>query len=106
MADHGGGGEGGGGAGGLWMYHRDGGAGIPLVSGATPGAPRQPQWPSVSRDGKYVYFFADAAQATVSGRNDVLQGSKQLYRFDRHTGAITEVTSGVSVQQHQGSSGG
>ena len=101
------GGAGGGGNGsGLWMYHRDGGTGIPLVTAATPGAPRQPEWPAVSRDGKYIYFFADAAQATVSGRNDVLQGSKQLYRFDRRTGRISEITAGVSVQQHQGSSGG
>ena len=100
-----GGGEGGNG-GGLWMYHRDGGSGVPLVAATIPGAPRQPEWPAPSRDGKYVYFFADAPQATVSGRNDVLQGSKQLYRLNRKTGQFSEVTAGVAVQQHQGSSGG
>ncbi len=101
-----GGGGGGGSRNGLWMYHRSGGTGIPVVTAAVAGAPRQPEWPSVSRDGRSIYFFADAEQQTVSGRNDVVQGSKQLYRFDRATGQISEVTAGVAVQQHQGSSGG
>lgn len=90
---------------GIWMYAVSGGTGMPVVAGG-PGVPRQAEWPSPSRDGRYLYFFGDAFQQTVSGPNDVVQGSKQLYRQDRRSGEITEVTAGVAVQQHQGSSGG
>src|SRR4051794_4793591 len=59
-----GGGEGGAPAGGIWMYHKDGGQGVQLVgstagrggAGGGGGANASPQWPTVSGDGKYLYY--------------------------------------------------
>jgi len=95
----GGGGEGGGG-GGLWMYAKDGGSGMPLVTQG------RPEFPSLSRDGKYLYYQVSITDAIVSGKNDVTQGSRQLRRLELATGRVLMVTEGVSEQQYQGSSGG
>jgi len=91
---------GGGGGGGLWMYHKDGGAGVQLVSEGGP------QFPSLSADGKYLYYQVSVSQGIVSGRNDVTQGSRQLRRMELATGRVLMVTEGVSESQYQGSSGG
>ncbi len=58
----GGAGEGGAPAGGIWMYHKDGGQGTQIVGAsggrgaAGGGANGAPQWPSLSSDGKYLYY--------------------------------------------------
>jgi Tol biopolymer transport system component len=95
---------GGGGSGaGIWMYGRDGGEGVELIGSAQRGA----DWPSVSPDGRFVFFHVNAATAgTWSGRADIMQGAKQIRRFDLTTGKVLEITSGESVQQGQSSSGG
>jgi Tol biopolymer transport system component len=103
-----GGGDGGGGTGsGIWMYHKDGGTGVQLVGagggrgGAGNGAPA---WPSVSRDGKYVYY-----QVTMSvADKEPLSGSLQLRRFAFKDGEIVDVTAGESSGAAAGrfSSGG
>src|SRR5687767_4807454 len=49
-------------AGGIWMYHRDGGDGVRLV---TDGGARNP---SLSPDGKYMYYQVNAGQG-----NDVVR---------------------------------
>jgi Tol biopolymer transport system component/imidazolonepropionase-like amidohydrolase len=96
----GGGGGGGGGGAGLWMYHKDGGTGVPLVTES------RPESPSLSRDGKYLYYQVAITEGIVSGKNDVTQGSRQLRRLELATGRVLMVTEGLSEQQYQGSSGG
>lgn len=104
-----GGGEGAPAPGGLWMYHRDGGQGAPLV--ATPAGGRggaggngPPSWPSVSTDGKYLYY-----QVTMTVESEqFLAGSIQLRRFDFKTGETVDITAGESSGAAAGrfSSGG
>ena len=100
-----------GGGGGLWMYHKDGGTGVELVAapagrgggggGVTEGAPT---WPSVSRDGKYLYY-----QVGMSvGDSEPLSGAQQLRRFEFKTGDIIDISAGESSGAAAGrmSSGG
>ena len=88
---------------GLWMYSRDGGEGVQLVGSDYSGA----QWPSFSPDGGSLYFhFRSAPPGLGSGRLDMTQGHKQIRRLDLETGRVDEITSGVTVQQGQTSSGG
>jgi len=103
-----GGGEGTPAPGGLWMYHKDGGQGAPLVAatgggrGAAGNGP--PSWPSVSSDGKYLYY-----QVTMSVEtNQLLAGSIQLRRFEFKTGETVDITAGESSGAAAGrfSSGG
>ena len=76
----GGQGGGGGGGGGLWMYHKDGGTGVPLVTEG------RPEFPSLSRDGRFLYYQVAITEGIVSGKNDVTQGSRQLRRLEIATG--------------------
>jgi len=91
-------GLGGGGAGsGLYMYHRDGGDGVSLVTDA--GA----QWPSVSPDGKYLYY-----QVRANGGSDPVRGRDQVRRFEFATGKTMDITAGTGdgAAAGRGSSGG
>jgi len=93
------------GGGGIWMYHKDGGTGVELLPGN-----RQPaSWPSLSRDGRYLYFQVlnqGASLAGYSGRNDFMGGAVQVRRMDIRTGEISAVSYGEQQQQVQASSGG
>ena len=93
------------GSSGIWMYHKDGGSGIELLPGQ-----RQPaSWPSLSRDGRFLYFQVTnqgATQAGYGGRNDFLGGSVQVRRMDIRTGDIAAISFGEQSQQLQTSSGG
>ncbi|MFN8582003.1 MAG: amidohydrolase family protein [Gemmatimonadaceae bacterium] len=99
------GGQPGGGGSGIWMYHRDGGSGVELLPSS-----RQPaSWPSLSRDGRYLYFQVTnqgALQAGYSGRGDFLSGAVQVRRMDLRSGDISTVSFGEQTQQVQASSGG
>jgi Tol biopolymer transport system component len=89
-------------AAGLWMYHCDGGEGVELVSREVRGA----SWPSVSQDGKYLYFHAATGAAPPSGHNDLLEGRLQIRRLELRGGEIADITAGEAQQQYRGSSGG
>ena len=83
---------------GLWMHHRDGGGGVRLVEDGAA------HWPSVSPDGRYVYYHA-----IEGGRDrDALRGDYQLRRVDIRTGHILDITSGTAHGTASGrrSSGG
>jgi Tol biopolymer transport system component len=67
---------------GIWMYHRDGGDGVALVEDGNA------TWPSVSPDGRYVYY-----QMRV-GSADALAGHYQVRRLDRQTGTTVDITAG------------
>jgi len=96
---------GGGGGSGIWMYHKDGGSGVELISGREQ---RGAGWPTLSRDGKYLYFQVTAGQTLpgYGGRGDALGGLTQVRRLELVTGAITAVSAGEQSQQVQASSGG
>ncbi|MEO6446595.1 MAG: hypothetical protein ABIZ91_06655, partial [Gemmatimonadaceae bacterium] len=93
------------GSSGIWMYHKDGGSGIELLSGE-----RQPaSWPSLSRDGRFLYYQANnqaASLAGYGGRSDFLGGNVQARRMDIRSGEISAVSFGEQTQQLQTSSGG
>lgn len=85
-----GGGEGGAPAGGLWMYHKDGGTGVPLVAAGSGGVNGAPAWPSVSADGKYLYY---QVSMNVDPR-EPLGGSQQIRRFTFADGDVLDITNG------------
>ncbi len=104
-----GGGEGGAPAGGIWMYHKDGGQGVQLIGagagrGGGGGGNGAPSWPSVSGDGKFLYYQVGM---TVADK-EPLSGSMQLRRFEFKSGETVDVTAGESSGAAAGrfSSGG
>src|SRR5215469_4544524 len=89
---------------GIWLYHRDGGKGIEIVSSKDD---KSADWPAVSPDGRYVYFhYAAAEPDSYVGHNDPSQGYLQIKRIELRTGNKEEVTSGVGEQQYRISNGG
>lgn len=97
-----------GGGGGLWMYHKDGGSGVELVEAPSGGGSGRgdgpPSWPSLSRDGRYLYYQVGLSVAD----DEPLSGAQQIRRFDLETGETVAITSGVSSGAAAGrqSSGG
>lgn len=85
---------------GIWMYHKDGGSGIEVVGDDQP----QPAWPSLSDDGRHLYFHVYTGPPGLQGR-DALAGHWQIRRKDLQTGEITHITHGTAAQQVRGSSG-
>jgi Tol biopolymer transport system component len=84
---------------GLWMYHRDGGEGIELTdeSGAA--------WPSVSSDGRHLYFHVRRSPFNP-GTRDAVAGTWQVRRKDLGSGEVVSITSGENQQQGRQASGG
>ncbi len=90
-----GGGDFGGGGGGLWMYSKDGGAGVQLVGaggGRGAGGNGPPAWPSPSADGKYLYYFVTMTTDT----KEPISGSLQVRRVELKTGEVQDITAGES----------
>ncbi len=85
-----GGGEGAPAPGGLWMYHKDGGQGVALVGAGTGGNNGAPQWPSVSGDGKHLYY---QVSMNVEG-GEPLGGTRQVRRFTFKDGERVDITAG------------
>ena len=100
----GGGGAGGPPAAGLWMYHKDGGTGVQLVGAGTGGSNASPSWPTISGDGKYLYYQVGM---NVDPR-EPLSGSVQLRRFSFGDGETVDITAGETSNAAAGrfSSGG
>ncbi len=103
--------------GGIWMYHQDGGTGIEVVNSDGGSA----SWPSVSEDGRYLYYHVRTPGQTVPWAvdddifaepvdgalvRDALQGTMNIRRMDLESGEITQVTSGVPSRQYRLSGGG
>ena len=87
---------------GLFMYHRDGGTGVELV----PYDVEMPGWPSVSPDGRHLYFHRFVGTPLPYGGQDSSLGDFQLRRIEFATGEITPITQGRSAQQGRLTSGG
>jgi len=81
------------GAGEIWMYHKSGGAGIQLVEKKN--AQQDIGEPSVSPDGRYIYYSEDNYPGGFFQYNK--DPNSQIYvirRYDRETGDIESVTGG------------
>ena len=74
----------------LWLYHRDGGAGVPLVKKEKV---YNASGPAVSPDGRYVYFSGRRSRHSYTP--DMSNGLWQIFRFDRRTGETFQITTGV-----------
>jgi Tol biopolymer transport system component len=96
-----------GGPNGIWIYPAGGGKGTELVSGES-GRPmvNRVAWPSVSPDGRYVYFHAYEGDPNDVTLIDALRGAWQLRRLDLKTREVIPITEGVSEYSSQNSSGG
>src|SRR5262245_25808195 len=104
-----GGGEGGAPSGGIWMYHKNGGQGVSVVAapagaGGGGGANGAPQWPTISGDGRFLYY---QVAMTVNDRSP-LSGAIQFRRMELKTGETVDITAGESSGAAAGrfSSGG
>lgn len=84
---------------GLWLFHKDGGSGLHLVSGSA-------AWPTMSPDGRYVYFHERTGRAAQLATIGSLGGRRQIRRFDLESGQRIPVTYGTHQQQRRMSSGG
>jgi Tol biopolymer transport system component len=86
----------------IWLLPRDGGEGSSLVGEEQPHA----SWPSVSRDGRHLYFHVAKRSFEAAGRADALGGAWQIRRRDLDDGYVQDVSPGRSEQQIRSSSGG
>ncbi len=84
---------------GLFMYHRDGGTGVrigpapppqpgPDAQGPPPPPPTNKMGAVVSPDGRFVYYAQRTGTFTYNARFPLWQ----IYRHDRETGDVTQVT--------------
>ncbi|HEY2946574.1 MAG TPA: hypothetical protein VGN09_29340, partial [Vicinamibacteria bacterium] len=73
----------------LWLYHREGGGGIKLVSSDDM---NNSSGPVLSKDGRFLYF--SARQPRFSYTPDLSQGLWRILRYDRATGESLPLTGG------------
>ena len=72
---------------GIWLYNRDGGKGLEIVSSKDE---KDADWPAVSSDGRYVYFqYAAGEPSSYAGHDDPLQGLFQIKRIELRPPAAT-----------------
>lgn len=81
---------------GIWMYDLGGEQARELLGANQRGA----GWPSISRDGRYLYYHL------AVGPDDMVKGAYQLRRVELANGQISEITTGTDQAQYRGSSGG
>jgi Tol biopolymer transport system component/imidazolonepropionase-like amidohydrolase len=74
----------------LWMYHREGGAGVPLVKKEMI---HNASGPAPSPDGRYIYYAG--RKVPFSYVPNLSDGLWQIHRYDRRTGETFQVTTGV-----------
>ena len=71
----------------IWMYHRDGGTGVKVISKDKLDTSAGPV---ASPDGRYVYLTG--RKADFSYTPDMSNGLWHVYRFDRKTGELIKLT--------------
>ncbi|MBM4187792.1 MAG: amidohydrolase family protein [Gemmatimonadetes bacterium] len=84
-----------GGATAVTMMHRRGGTGVELLR-AQPGS--APSRPTVSADGRTVYYDLITARGQAWGREDALMGKLQVQGLDLVTGVVRRITAGEATQ--------
>lgn len=87
---------------GLWQVSLDGGESVQLVDDEVPGA----SWPSISADGRFLYFHVFLGEDLPAGHASTLDGYWQLRRLELASGQTVILTPGVADQQSRSSSGG
>lgn len=81
------------GAGELWLYHRDGGAGLQLTKRKND--QQDLGEPAVSPDGRYVYFSEDVSPGGAFDYNRNVHGViYAIRRLDRETGQVETIAAG------------
>ena len=86
---------------GLFMYHREGGKGVKLPLERTGGSrytgssTQRVAAPSISADGRYVYFQFTATSERGFVEKDLVKGSRQIARFDQLNKKIQDLTGGT-----------
>lgn len=82
------------GAGEVWLYHKAGGKGVQLT--ARDDDQKDLGEPMFSPDGRYVYFSHDATPGkTFHYSKDSVAGIYKIKRYDRETGDIATIISGM-----------
>ncbi|MBB4857953.1 Tol biopolymer transport system component [Novosphingobium chloroacetimidivorans] len=75
---------------GLWRYPKEGGKGEQLVASRPGGSGGDPAWPSLSGDGKYLYY-----QVTMPApEKQPIFGAYQVRRLDLGSGEVLDITAG------------
>lgn len=87
---------------GLWLYQKDGGGGVELIGNSVPDA----DWPSLSTDGRFLYFQSAAQEASELESRDAIQGAFQIKRLNLRSGDVEEISAGSASRMYRGSSGG
>lgn len=75
---------------GLWKYPAGGGKGTQLVVNRPGGSGADPAWPSLSADGKHLYYQVGMG----APERQPIFGAYQLRRLDLSTGEILDITAG------------
>jgi imidazolonepropionase-like amidohydrolase/Tol biopolymer transport system component len=73
----------------IWMFHRDGGAGVRLVSKEKM---NNAAGPAASADGRFIYF--GGRERRFNYVPQMADGLWNLYRLDRETGELLRLTAG------------
>lgn len=82
------------GAGEVWLYHKAGGKGVQLTKREND--QKDLGEPMFSPDGRYVYFSHDATPGkTFHYSKDSVAGIYKIKRYDRETGEIETIISGM-----------
>ena len=80
---------------GLWQVSLGGGEPVQLVDDEVPGA----SWPSVSPDGRFLYFQVFLGEDLPAGHASTLDGYWQLRRLELASGQTVILTPGIADQQ-------
>ena len=86
----------------IWTIPRTGGPGTRLIDEQQPEA----GWPSVSPDGRHLYFHIADLGDKAWGHADSLAGAWQIRRWDFRSQRVQAMTAGQNDQQIRSSSGG
>jgi imidazolonepropionase-like amidohydrolase/Tol biopolymer transport system component len=84
------------GTGEIWLYHRDGGSGVPVVEKPSEEHQKELGEPAFSPDGRYIYFSLDSTPGPIFEYAQDSNGTVfEIRRHDLHTGETTSLVSGA-----------
>ncbi len=84
------------GTGEIWLYHRDGGSGVPVVEKPSEEHQKELGEPAFSPDGKYIYFSVDRTPGPIFEYAQDSNGTVfEIRRHDLHSGETSSLVSGA-----------
>ncbi|MBT8078709.1 MAG: PD40 domain-containing protein [Gammaproteobacteria bacterium] len=84
------------GTGEIWLYHRNGGAGVPVVEKPSEGHQKELGEPAFSPDGRYIYFSVDSTPgSTFIYAQDTNGQVFEIRRHDLDTGETDSFVTGA-----------